>query len=194
MRHIYLCLFLLICSLTAGAESYRGFLLTKDGVQLTGYLNVLQYSPGGNIITFTNDFGDEYTIHPFLVSGFGFNYEGKPMRFVSRYHEGLWYFLQEEVRGARINLFRLPQGRGGWVDDSMLRLFRVQPPEYYFEYGRGEFHPVPRSGYKRNLREFFRTANPRLAAKIGRKGYRYRDMATIVAEHNLRGNRKRRRM
>ncbi len=193
MRHGYLLAFLLFSTLSF-AESYRGFLLTKDGLQLTGYLNVLQYSPGGNIITFTNDFGDEYQIHPFLVSGFGFNYKGEAMRFVSRRHEGMWYFLQEEVRGRSISLFRLPRGGGRWVDDSMLRLFTDPPPEYYIEYAQGKFLAVPRSGYKRNLREFFREAFPELARKVGSKGYRYRDLHAIVTEFNLNSSRKRRRL
>ena len=193
MRQLYLLVFLL-CSTVSFAESYRGFLLTKDGLQLTGYLNVLQYSPGGNLITFTNDFGDEYQIHPFLVSGFGFNYNGEAMRFVSRRHEGLWYFLQEEVRGRAISLFRLPRGGGQWVDDSMLRMFTEPPPEYYLEYGVGEFLAVPRGGYKKTLRDFFRDASPELSRKIGSKGYRYRDLHDIVIEFNLNSNRKRRRL
>lgn len=193
MRQLYLLFFLLLTTL-ASAESFRGFLLTKDGYQLTGYLNVLQYSPGGNLITFTNDFGDEYMIHPFLVQGFGFNYKGEPMRFVSRRHEGMWYFLQEEVRGKTVSLFRLPTGSNRWVDDSMLRLFSEQPPEYYLEYGQGKFLAVPRGGYKRNLREFFREASPALSGKIGSRGYRYKDMHAIVREFNERSNRKRRRL
>ena len=193
MRHLYL-LFLLLFGLSVSAASFRGFLLTKDGYQLTGYLNVLQYAPGGNIITFTNDFGDEYQIHPFLVSGFGFNYNGEAMRFVSRRHEGMWYFLQQEVEGRGINLFRLPRGGGRWVDDSMLRLFSEQPPEYYFEFGEGQFLPVARSGYKRTLRSFFAEASPELADKIGSRGYRYKDMHAIVGEFNERSMRRRRRL
>ncbi|THH40329.1 hypothetical protein [Neolewinella litorea] len=193
MRQLYLLVFLLLTA-TVSADSFRGFLLTKDGYQLTGYLNILQYAPGGSLITFTNDFGDEYTIHPFLVSGFGFNYRGKPLRFVSRRHEGLWYFLQEEVRGRAVSLFRLPRGSGPWLDDRMLRVFSSPPPEYYFEYGQGKFLPIPRSGYKRNLRQFFRQASPQLADKIGSRGYRYRNMAEIVTEFNAQSNRKRRRL
>ena len=193
MRHVYFLLLLLFAA-PAWADSYRGFLLTKDGYQLTGYLNVLQYAPGGNQITFTNDFGDEYTIHPFLVSGFGFNYNGEPLRFVSRRHEGMWYFLQEEVSGKAISLFRLPRGGNAWLDDRMLRLFTTPPPEYYIEYGQGQFLPVARSGYKRTLRDFLRGRNAELAGKIGSRGYRYRDMHAIVAEFNERGTRRRRRL
>ncbi len=193
MRQLYLTAFLLV-SFALPADSYRGFLLTKDGYQLTGYLNILAYAPGGNHITFTNDFGDEYLIHPFLVSGFGFNYDGEPLRFVSRRHEGLWYFLQEDVSGRALSLFRLPRGGGRWVDDSMLRVFVEQPPEYYLEYGQGEILPVPRNGYKRNLRNFFEASSPGLADKIGKRGYRYRDLPSIIEEYNALSRRKRKRL
>ena len=193
MRQLYLTAILLF-PLCLFAESYRGFLLTKDGHQLTGYLNVLVYSVSGNVITFTNDFGDEYTIHPFLVSGFGFNYDGKPLRFVSRRHEGMWYFLQEDVSGRSVSLFRLPRGGSRWIDDSMLRLFSEPPPEYYLEFGQGQFLAVPRTGYKRRLRDFFQDASPGLASKIGKRGYRYRDLPAIVQEFNERSRRKRKRL
>ncbi|PPK88687.1 hypothetical protein CLV84_1657 [Neolewinella xylanilytica] len=193
MRQLYLLAFLLVSG-TLSADAYRGFLLTKDGFQLTGYLNVLAYAPGGNLITFTNDFGDEYTIHPFLVSGFGFNYNGEPLRFVSRRHEGMWYFLQEDVSGRAVSLYRLPRGGGRWVDDSMLRVFTEPPPEYYLEYGRGEFIAVPRGGYKRQLRNFFRPTSPGLAGKIGKRGYRYRDLPAMIKEYNELSRRKRKRL
>lgn len=193
MRHLYLLIFIVFAS-GLSAASYRGFLLTKDGYQLTGYLNVLQYSPGGNIITFTNDFGDVYTIHPFLVRGFGFKYKGESIRFVSRRHSGFWFFLQEEQAGRAINLLRLPDGTNRWVDDRLLRLFRTPPPRYYLEYGEGQILPVARNGYKRTLRDFFRDASPELADKIGSRGYRYRDMGLIVAEFNERSASRRRRL
>jgi hypothetical protein len=193
MRKLYLLLFLCWSSV-AFAEAYRGFLLTKDGYQLTGYLNVLEYSLGGNVIVFTNDFGDEYVIHPFLVSGFGFNYRGENMRFVSRRFEDRWFFLQEEIGGRGIKLYRLPRGGGRWVDDRMLRYLATPPPEYYLEYGRGQFLPVARPGYKRTLRQFFGERNKQLAKKIGKRGYRYRDMPAIVGEFNQQRKRKRRRL
>ena len=74
-----------ILSVNLLADSYRGFLLTKDDYQLTGYFNGIEYSPYGNFMTFTNDFGDVYAIHPMLVKGFGFTEDGKSVRYVSRF-------------------------------------------------------------------------------------------------------------
>ena len=93
MRHIYTFLLVVALSFSLSAEAYRGFLLTKDDYQLTGYFNLIEYSPTGNFITFTNDFGDVYAIHPMLVKGFGFNEGGESVRYISRFHEGQWFFL-----------------------------------------------------------------------------------------------------
>lgn len=197
MRPIYLIWLGLLLSGSLSAASYPGFLLTKDGYKLTGYLNVLSYAPTGNNITFTNDFGDQYTIHPFLVSGFGMNLGGAALRFVSRYHAGQWYFLQEDTPGRSIQLYRLPDGSDRWVDDRLLRLFTNPPPTYFINYRAGDEErilPVPRAGFRRNLREFFGQANPEFARKIGTKGYRYRDLSAIVEAFNQLKSRQRRRL
>jgi hypothetical protein len=193
MRHTLTLLLFIGLSLSLSAEAFRGFLLTKDNYQLTGYFNVLSYSPTGNLITFTNDFGDIYSIHPMLVKGFGFSKDGDSFRFVSRFHQGQWFFLREEVAGRSLSLYRLPDGSDQYVDDSMLRLFSLPPATFYFLYGERQILPVPRNGFKRTLREFFADAAPQLSAVIGKKGYRYRDLVDIVIEYNdIRGSRRRR--
>ena len=192
MRYCYSLFLLLALSFTLGAEAYRGFLLTKDNHQLTGYFNLIEYSPNGNYITFTNDFGDVYAIHPMLVKGFGFNEEGQSIRFISRFHEGQWFFLRQVSQGRHLSLYSLPDGKDRYVDDSMLRLFVNPPPQMWLAYGKGELIGVPRVGYKRFLREFMKETNPSLAKRIGKKGYRYRDLENIVAEYNVTSRRRRR--
>jgi hypothetical protein len=193
MRHTFTLLLFIGLSLSMSAEAFRGFLLTKDNYQLTGYFNVLSYSPTGSLITFTNDFGDIYSIHPMLVKGFGFSKDGDSFRFVSRFYQGQWFFLREEVAGRSLSLYRLPDGSDQYVDDSMLRLFSLPPATYYFLYGERQILPIPRSGFKRILRDFFADAAPQLSAVIGKRGYRYRDLIDIVIEYNdIRGSRRRR--
>jgi len=184
MRILLTLLFALCLAGTVRAEALRGFLLTKDNYQLTGYFNVLEYAPTGNLITFTNDFGDVYSIHPMLVKGFGFNVEGTSFRFVSRFHEGQWFFLSEVVPGRSLSLYRLPDSSNNWVDDSMLQLFSTPPPTYYFLYGKNKILPIPRSSFRRTLRGFFEEAAPSLAEKIGKRGFRYRNLGEIVTRFN----------
>lgn len=194
MRYFYTLLLSIVISLSLSAESYRGFLLTKDNYQLTGYFNLIEYSPTGNYITFTNDFGDVYAIHPMLVKGFGFNENGSSIRFISRYHEGQWFFLREVTPGRYLRLYSLPDGKDRYVDDSMLRLFSNPPPTYWLAYGKAEVLPIPRVGYRRVIREFMQESNPNLAARIGKKGYRYKNLELIVAEYNVTSGRKRKRL
>ncbi len=194
MRHTFTLLFIISLSCSLSAESLRGFLLTKDNYQLTGYFNLLEYSPTGNLITFTNDFGDIYSIHPMLVKGFGFSKDGTSFRFVSRFHEGQWFFLREEISGPALSLYRLPDGSDQYVDDRMLRLFAQQPATYYFLYGNRRILPIPRVGFRRALRDFFAESAPQLSAVVGKKGYRYKDLHTIVSEYNELKIRRRRRL
>ncbi|OAV42593.1 hypothetical protein [Lewinella sp. 4G2] len=195
MRYCYSLLLVLSLSITVSAEAYRGFLLTKDDYHLTGYFNLIEYSPTGNYITFTNDFGDVYAISPQLVKGFGFSEGDQTVRFISRYHEGQWFFLREVVPGRVLSLFSMPNGNDRYVDDTMLRLFTNPPAPFWFEYGKGNLMPINRVGYKKTLRTFFTETNPGLAKRIGKKGYRYRDLHNIVAEYNVTtAGRKRRRL
>jgi hypothetical protein len=191
MRYINTLLFVLLCSFATQAESLRGFLLTKDDFQLTGYFNVIEYAATGNLMTFTNDFGDVYSIHPMLVKGFGFSEEGVNYRFISRYHEGQWFFLRQELDGRALRLYSLPDGSDQWVDDTMLKLFSVQPAAYWFEFGNRQLMGISRLGFKKTLRNFFQESSPDMAARIGKKGYRYRDIHKIVIEYNdLKGRRR----
>lgn len=193
MRYINILIFIILCSATASAAELRGFLLTRDNYQLTGYFNVIRYAPTGNLITFTNDFGDVYSIHPMLVKGFGFSKDGLNYRFISRYHEGQWFFLRLEQDGRALRLFSLPDGSDQWVDDTMLQFFSEKPPAYWFEYGEQELLGIPRFGYKRIVKEFMEERSPSLAGKIGKKGFRYKDIHDIVNAYNeLRGRRRRR--
>lgn len=194
MRYIYILLLLIGSWSAVNATELRGFLITKDNYELTGYFNVIRYAPSGNLIEFTNDFGDVYSILPQLVKGFGFSIGPQNYRYISRYHEGQWFFLRLEQDGRALRLFSLPDGNDQWVDDRMLRLFANPPPNYWFEYGKQQLLGVPRVGFKRTLREFMRNDTPGLAEKIGKKGYRYRDIYEIVAEYNDLRGRKRRRL
>jgi len=194
MRYINTLIFLLVFSWTANAAELRGFLLTHDNFELTGYFNIIRYAPSGNLITFTNDFGDVYSIHPMLVKGFGFSKNGLNYRFISRFHEGQWFFLRLEQDGRALRLFSLPDGSDQWVDDTMLRFFTDPPPTYWFEYGQQQLLGIPRFGFKRVVRAFMEENAPSLAGKIGKRGFRYKNIHEIVAAYNEMRRRKRRRL
>ena len=92
-----------------------------------------------------------------------------------------------------MSLYKLPDGTDKYVDASMLRRFATPPPTYYLRHGK-DMYPIPRAGFKRFMRDFMSNSNPNLASRIGRKGYRYKDIANIVAEYNVTSGRRRRRL
>ncbi|MEM6395743.1 MAG: hypothetical protein AAF741_05300 [Bacteroidota bacterium] len=161
---------------------------TKDDLHLTGYINFIQYRMDGLVIQFTNDFGDEYIIEPNRVAGFGFETEDSVLRYVSCLHEGRWLFLRVLERGRKLNLYRVPDNRSRWVDASSYLYLGATLPDYYIQGKRGNMMPMYRGGFRRNMKALVNDM-PELANKIGKKGYRYKNLQDIVAEYN-RGSRR----
>lgn len=180
----------------AQAESFRGFLLTKDNYRLTGYINKIEYSFTGIVIQFTNDFGDRYNIFPNLVKGFGFTAnDGEQHRYISYYHEGRWLFLRSsQATAKRLQLLYAPKGPKGLVDDNFQAYFEYPIPEYWLQVRGEPLLPVERTSFRRDLRAYLAPTAPDLAMKIGKKGYRYRDLEFIVEEYNKRAKRSSRRL
>ncbi|PHI21680.1 hypothetical protein CEQ90_02395 [Lewinellaceae bacterium SD302] len=193
MKQLYFVLALLFAG-TLSAESLRGFLVTKDDLRLTGYVNQINYVVTGLEIEFTNDFGDRYYIYPNLVKGFGFTKDGQTFRYVSRYYDGRWYFLEILQRDKRMEFFQIPDGDDNWVNDRLLSLI-TEPISRYWLAIRGQaLFPVHRVGFKRKLREYLQPTAPELAQKIGSKGYRYKNIHEIVAAYEESFKRSKRRL
>jgi hypothetical protein len=172
----------------------RGFLLTKDDYRLTGYVNQINYVVTGLQIEFTNDFGDRYFIYPSYVKGFGYTRDGETFRYVSRYYEGRWFFLREMVKERQLSFFRVPDGRQRYVDDSLLALLADPIPQYWLQIKGQEILAIQRGGFKRRLRDYLEPTAPALAAKIGSKGYRYRNMEEIITAYLKTYRRSKRRL
>lgn len=197
MKKLYFSLvFFLLTLAVAQAESFRGFLLTKDNYRLTGYINKIEYSLTGIVMQFTNDFGDRYNIFPNLVKGFGFTADdGEQHRYVSYYHEGRWLFLRSSQPVAkRLQLLYAPKGPKEFVDDSFQAYLEDPIPEYWLQLRGEALLPVDRIGFRRDLRAYLAPTAPDLSMKIGKKGYRYRDLEFIVEEYNNRAKRSSRRL
>lgn len=197
MKKLYFSFIFLLFTLVAiQAESFRGFLLTKDNYRLTGYINKIEYSLTGIVIQFTNDFGDRYNIFPNLVKGFGFtNEDGEQHRYVSYFHEGRWLFLRTSGTVAkRLQILYAPKGPKEFVDDSFQGYLANPIAEFWLQLRGESLIAVERIGFRRQLRDYLGTTAPDLAIKIGKKGYRYRDLESIVEEYNKRAKRSSRRL
>lgn len=195
MRKVYLPLFLvLFFSSSLFAASYKGYLVTKNNFHLTGFVQEVTYTPGTITVTFANDFGNVYYIHPALVKGFAFVKDNQLVSYVSRYHQGQWYFLEVITDGELISLFEIPPTSAAWVDDTFQSVTALDLDRYWVQIRRQAVQPVRRWGFRKQMRRLLSLRQPELSRKIGSSGYRYRDLQQIIAECNERFRRKSRRL
>lgn len=195
MRKLYLfSFFVLLLSSPGYAASYKGYLVTKNNFHLTGFVQEVSYAPGTILVTFANDFGNVYYIHPALVKGFAFVKDNTLVSYVSRFHNGRWYFLEVVSDGELLSLFELPPTTASWVDGSLQRLTVLELDRYWIQLRQQPVQPVRRWGFRKQMRQLLALRQPDLSRKIGTNGYRYRNLPEIVSECNERFRRKRRKL
>jgi hypothetical protein len=195
MQKRYLFFLLLLFVVGSGwAASYKGYLVTKNNFHLTGFVQEVTYTPGTILVTFANDFGNVYYIHPALVKGFAFVKDNSLVSYVSRFHEGQWYFLEVVSDGELLSLFEIPPTSASWVDGSLQRLTLLELDRYWIQLRQQPIQPVRRWGFRKQMRRVLALRQPELSRKIGTSGYRYRNLPEIIAECNERFRRKRRRL
>ena len=192
MKQIYLALFLTFLIPLSGAFAFisSGYIITKNGIRLTGQIGVLNQTPELSTVVFINDFGNVYTLQPELIAGFVFRQDTILQAFESKINseERRWVFMQVLAKGNGLNLYRSVTEKGGGrrndleEEEQVPRELKVQ--DYYLE-ARGKLPVrVQKVGFKRQMRELLQRRAPKLARKIGSKGYRYRDIFQIIVEYN----------
>ncbi|MEL7121685.1 MAG: hypothetical protein AAFO07_19710 [Bacteroidota bacterium] len=163
----------------------KGYLVTLNGQKLTGSVSAIVDE---NQIIFINDFGTIYTIHAALVYGFVIQDDERKVVFQSKYHskEKLWRFLKVIYKSNEISLFEAPEyfqplfGITNTPVDQNINRRR----NFYIEM-KGRAPALIKSGnFKKVMREIIGKRAPRLAAKIGKKGYRFQDLPNILEEYN----------
>lgn len=186
MKYCYTLLLLLGLTLSLSASDFeRGYLVTKNGMRLTGFLGVIQHSVHKSAVVFVNDFGTPYTIEPERVRGFVIQRSEGFVAYESKYDRSRWLFLKVIYKGDGMNLYKAPELRQEMVISSMgfsTRTFTTH--EYYLEIkGRTPFK-LKRWGFRKRMRRLLRPRAPKLSEKIGAPGYRYNDLEKIVREFN----------
>ena len=165
----------------------KGYLVTLNGQRLTGSVSAIVDE---NQIIFINDFGTIYTIHAALVYGFVIQdqEDDKKVVFQSKYHskEKLWRFLKVIYKSNEISLFEAP--------DYFQPLFGVtntpvdqninRKRNFYIEMKGRAPALIKSRNFKKVMREIIGKRAPKLAAKIGKKGYRFQDLPDILEEYN----------
>lgn len=172
---------LLLVLSTISAADHKGYIITHSGIRLTGKISTIFHSDFGSELTFINDFGTSYQIHPALIRGFAYeNDEKLNILYESRYTRGLWIFLEVIYRGADMSLYKAPEERV-----SIAHGFNtIELEEYWVDVPGGQMTPLTRYRYKRRFRRLVNRTEPELAKKIGKPGYKFGDLVKIIEEFN----------
>lgn len=182
MKKLYFLLIgLFLFTPSLSAEDYKGYIITHSGIRLTGMISTIFHSDFGSELTFINDFGTSYQIHPALIRGFAFNEEeGKNTLYESRFCQGNWVFLEVIYRASEMSLYKAPEERL-----SIAHGFnKIQLEEYWVEIPGKAMVALTRYRYKRRFRRLVRKSEPELAKKIGKPGYKFNNLVRVIEEFN----------
>lgn len=188
MRKLSLVLLLGLVVMTSwAADPFRGYLVTLNGRQLTGYFERLVHSSTYSEITFINDFGTAYVIHPLQVMGFVYVDEaGNDRAYASKWLRQNWSFLHILVQEENISLYEEPVWND-WSDlfeEKEVELSDQLSRSYWLEINNRRLVKVKKWGFRRQMRRLFEHQAPQLAAKIGGPGYQFKDLVDIIKAYN----------
>ena len=189
MKLLYLSIITVILSTQLlSSASFQGYIVTKDGIRLTGQIGDLNQSLNSVWINFINDFGDSYYLAPELIKGFVFQQDTTIVAFESKFDQdfGRWTFMQVIDKGPGVNLYSVVSERSierGVFEEGSSSIYKAK--DYYLELKEKFPDRVQRMGFKRQLQDILKRRAPKLSELIGSKNYRYRDIIRIVKEYNI---------
>jgi hypothetical protein len=173
----------------AQTDVYQGYLVTKNNFRLTGYIGSMDIDERGTQIKFVNDFGTPYKIYPALIKGFVY-YQGPMMQaYESKFYRNHWMFLSVEYAGENVRLLKTPDKQNIYS-----RSINREVKRYWLETPTLGVIPIPRLGFRRYMRKIIGDVSPELAQKIGKKGYRFKNLYEIMAAFDAESGRDKRRL
>ena len=184
---LLLFLFPLMLPLNGQDDLLRGYLITLDGKRLLGHIGPINHIRDDFYLYFENDFGTDYNIPPQLIKGFLFKQDSTNFIFESYYHNGRWTYLQLIYPGDEILLYQTPNIQVNWVQfEGQARPIIPKHKHLWIKAKHHKITRIKRLNYKRKLKKIFRKVDPELAKKIGKPGYRFKDIFDILRAYNLR--------
>lgn len=187
IRILLFCFSLSFLSFSISAKesiNTNGYIITHDKKQIEGKIVDLYYSNLGCQLTFVNVGGDEYFIHPILIRGFVFsNEKGEVITYVSRYYNRKWFFLRMAYKGSLVNLLLSPDRKVhfGTMFDAY-NIVERNNTEYWLEFRKkDELVRLYPNKFRRTMRKRL-SKYPDIRNKIGKKGYRLKNIFDIIKE------------
>lgn len=161
----------------------KGYLITKDEKYISGQVMAVNYTVADSEVIFMNDFGDIYQIHPFLIKGFVYQENEKTIEYESKFNGQNWLFLKIEIGGRGIRMYQMNSvvaTQASGVDSGIIT--EVSNSFWLEKEGERPFQ-IYLIGFRKQMRDVM-SDYPELVAKVGEKGYRYKNLKNILLEYN----------
>lgn len=171
---------------TPNDETYEGYIVTLDGKKLTGRIGEIFYSDELSIVLFVNDFGTPYHLQAQLITGFVFEREKELVEYESLFKnkDRAWTFFKVMHRGAVLSLFKSPEEKVEFtLSEEGMTGRKINTNEYWLKMKGERSFKLNRLGYKRVLKKHLHNY-PSLTKKLGKPGYKFKDLEAIVQEVN----------
>lgn len=183
MRQFCLAL-LLCCPLLLYSMPWPGYIMSKNGKQLTGHIGLMQHQARTSTVVFINGFGDVYEIEAERIKGFAFEANGALFAFESKALQQAHRFLRILHKNGPMELFVLTYDSDmSWGFTG--QVLPIEQRSYWVRLNHQKgMVKISRWGFRRKLRRLIGYTAPALAKKIGQKGYRFDDMPAIAEIYN----------
>ena len=166
-------------------EPGKDFLITLDGSKLTGVIKTITIKQKKTQISFENDFGSRYIVDASTIFGFAFQEQGEISLFESKFLNGEWQFLRVETRGNAVSLYTSSERQLQFVgsDETPIVVQEQKSPQIWLQFEGEQPFRVYRFNFRGVLRKRMKS-HPELAKRIGKRGFRYKNLSMIVESYN----------
>lgn len=176
--------FLFAAPLLVAAKPGTDFLITLNGSKLTGQVRDISFSSATPLLSFENDLGTLFVVHPASIYGFAFQDDGNVSIYESKLLDGRWKFLKVENHGKELTLYtsleRQIKFAGSGGSPTIEKEGNLQ---IWLQFAKEQPLKIHRLNYKGILRKRM-AAFPELSSRLGKRGFRYRNLPAIVELYN----------
>lgn len=177
-------LLLILPSFLIANNPGKDFLITLNGSKLTGSIKDISFSNGKSQISFENDFGNIYVVLPSTIFGFAFDEGGETSLYESKYLNGKWQFLKVEKKGKGVSLYISSERQLQFTKTNKSPIVvEEKNPQIWLQFKGEQPFKIYRLNFKSVLRKKM-SDYPDLTTRLGKRGFRYRNLSKIVELYN----------
>ena len=183
-RYFHLLLFICTSNLLFANNPGKDFLITLNGSKLTGNVKDISFTNTKSQLSFENDFGDIYTIHPATIFGFAFEENGEISLYESKYLDGVWKFLKVEKKGQELSLYKSSERQLKFTHSHEAPIIEKEKgTQLWLQFAKEQPFKIHRFTFKSVLKKKM-ADYPDLINRLGKRGFKYRNLPQIVDLYN----------